>query len=104
MEIVLPLPYFIGFGKFSLLNSTSPSCFGELMLNRLTGQFKDLLCDAVRFAIELRHRSQHVTINLHACLFHAREHRNQWQIDIVVNARESVAFRTHRAAKLPAVA
>ena len=38
-KCVLPLPYFTGLGKFSLLNSTSPSCFGELILNSHAGKF-----------------------------------------------------------------
>src|SRR5208337_946729 len=33
VEVVLPLPYLNGFGKLSLLNSTSLSCLGELILN-----------------------------------------------------------------------
>src|ERR1035437_2845613 len=33
VEIVLPLPDLNGLVRLSLLNSTAPSCFGELMLN-----------------------------------------------------------------------
>jgi hypothetical protein len=35
VEMVLPLPYFTGAGRFRSSKSTRPSCCGELMLNGL---------------------------------------------------------------------
>ena len=84
--MVLPLPYFTGLGRLSLLNSTSPSCLGELMLNstpRLLPDFARLLAG---FALQaLRHLGEHFGVDLDAGGFHARQHRRHRQIDVVVD-------------------
>ncbi len=56
-----------------------------------------VLVDLVRFGVDLalqarRHFSQSCTIDLDSGLFHARQHRNQRQIDFVVELEQAGVF------------
>ena len=77
--MVLPLPYFSGLGRLSLLNSTSPSCFGELMLNSEPHFSQISRAFWLALALEaLRHFGEHFGVDLDAGGFHARQHRRPW--------------------------
>ena len=88
VEIFFPFPYFTGMGRASLLNSTSPSCFGELMLNSRPQRWE---CHALAAASRCNFtdiRSSAAGINLHSRVFHARQHGHERPVDLLVDRRQ----------------